>query len=127
MKVGLVPVNIGVTKVADMVGIAQQAEASNFESVWTFEHVIVPEDYQSRYPYSPSGKMGVSPDTNFVDPLIALTAYSDSNQKTALGYRRQYLIPVKSALSGQTSRESGFYFQRPLNVGSGHRLAARRI
>ena len=85
MKVGLVPVNIGVTKVADMVGIAQQAEASNFESVWTFEHVIVPEDYQSKYPYSPSGKMGGSPDTNFVDPLIALTAIATQTKKLRLG------------------------------------------
>ena len=85
MKVGLIPVNIGVAKVEDMVGMAQLAEAGHFESVWTFEHVMVPEDYASRYPYSPSGKMGGTPDTNFIDPLIALTAIAAQTEKLRLG------------------------------------------
>lgn len=74
MKFGIVPVNIGVESVEQMVGLAQAAEAAGFESVWTFEHVIVPLDYQSKYPYDTSGKMGAEPETHFVDPLIALTA-----------------------------------------------------
>jgi alkanesulfonate monooxygenase SsuD/methylene tetrahydromethanopterin reductase-like flavin-dependent oxidoreductase (luciferase family) len=51
MKFGIVPVNIGVESVEQMVGLAQAAEAAGFESVWTYEHVIVPLDYQSKYPY----------------------------------------------------------------------------
>jgi probable F420-dependent oxidoreductase len=74
MKIGLVPVNIGVPNVEAMVGLAQLAEGVGFESLWTFEHVIVPVDYQSKYPYSASGKMGTEPETPFVDPLIALSA-----------------------------------------------------
>ena len=74
MKFGLVPVNVGVKSVDHIIGISQLAESVGMESVWTFEHVIVPEDYASKYPYSADGKMGARPDTNFVDPLIALTA-----------------------------------------------------
>ncbi len=74
MKFGIVPVNIGVASAEQMITIAQTAEDSGFESVWTFEHVIVPVDYQSKYPYAASGKMGAAPETPFVDPLIALTA-----------------------------------------------------
>ena len=74
MKFGLVPVNIGIIAPEQMITVAQTAEDTGFESVWTFEHVIVPLDYQSKYPYAASGKMGVSPETPFVDPLIALTA-----------------------------------------------------
>lgn len=73
MKIGIIPINVGVHSVEQMVGLAQAAEAAGLDSVWTFEHVIVPMDYQSAYPYSEDGKMGVEPDTNFVDPLIALT------------------------------------------------------
>jgi len=85
MKVGLIPVNIGVKSVDKMVGLAQHAEKVGFESVWTFEHVMVPVDYASRYPYSADGKMGATPETNFVDPLIALTAVAASTTRVRLG------------------------------------------
>ncbi len=74
MKVGLIPVNMGVENVDQMIAIAQKAESVGIESVWTFEHVIVPVDYESKYPYNSSGKMGAPPETNMIDPLIALTA-----------------------------------------------------
>ena len=74
MKFGIVPVNIGVATPEQMITTAQVAEDAGYESVWTFEHVIVPVDYQSKYPYAASGKMGAAPETPFVDPLIALTA-----------------------------------------------------
>ena len=85
MKIGLIPVNVGVPNVQAMVGMAQLAEGLGFESLWTFEHAIVPVEYESKYPYSPDGKMGVGPDTNFVDPLIALTAIAASTKTIRLG------------------------------------------
>ena len=85
MKFGLVPVNIGVESLEQMTELAQLAERSGWESVWTFEHVIVPLDYQSKYPYHPSGKMGATPETNFIDPLIALTAIATATQSIRLG------------------------------------------
>jgi probable F420-dependent oxidoreductase len=74
MKFGLVPVNVGVKRVEQIIGLAQLAESVGVESVWTFEHVMVPQDYSSKYPYNDEGKMGAQPDTNFVDPLVALAA-----------------------------------------------------
>jgi probable F420-dependent oxidoreductase len=72
MKVGIIPINVGVQSSERMVSLAKKAEEVGLESVWTFEHVVVPEDYQSKYPYSPEGKMGARPETPFVDPLIAI-------------------------------------------------------
>jgi alkanesulfonate monooxygenase SsuD/methylene tetrahydromethanopterin reductase-like flavin-dependent oxidoreductase (luciferase family) len=57
MKFGLVPINVGAKSIDHIVGIAQLAESLGLESVWTFEHVMVPEDYASKYPYSPNGKI----------------------------------------------------------------------
>ncbi len=85
MKFGLIPVNIGVQSTEQMVGMAQLAEASGYESVWTFEHVIVPLDYESKYPYDKSGKMGAAPETPFVDPLIALTTIANHTKTLRLG------------------------------------------
>lgn len=85
MKIGLIPVNVGVPNVQAMIGLAQLAEGLGFESVWTFEHVIVPHDYESKYPYDASGKMGAEPETNFVDPLIALAAVAAQTKTIRLG------------------------------------------
>ena len=85
MKFGLIPVNIGVQSVEQIIGMAQLAESTGFESVWTFEHVIVPLDYQSKYPYSDTGKMGADPESNFVDPFIALAAIAATTKTLRLG------------------------------------------
>ncbi len=85
MKFGLIPINIGVQSAEQMVGMAQLAESSGFESVWTFEHVIVPMDYESKYPYNASGKMGMPPETPLVDPFIALTTVAAHTKNLRLG------------------------------------------
>ncbi len=55
------------------VQLGRAAEAARFESVWTVEHVIYPESYESTYPYDASGKMPMTPDTPLPDPLVWLT------------------------------------------------------
>ncbi len=84
MKIGLIPINVGQSHVDHMVGLAQHAENVGFESVWTFEHTIVPVDYASRYPYDASGKMGAEPETAFIDPLIALSAVAANTERLIL-------------------------------------------
>ncbi|MEH6570856.1 MAG: LLM class F420-dependent oxidoreductase [Halioglobus sp.] len=85
MKIGLVPVNVGVKSAEEMVGLAQYIESLGFESAWTFEHAMVPVDYNSKYPYSKDGKMGGKPTNNFIDPLIALTAIAANTTTLRLG------------------------------------------
>src|SRR5207253_235727 len=64
------------------VELAQAAEAAGFDSIWTVEHVVVPHGYQSRYPYSPSGRMGSGiEDYPIPDPLMWL-AYVASATRT---------------------------------------------
>jgi alkanesulfonate monooxygenase SsuD/methylene tetrahydromethanopterin reductase-like flavin-dependent oxidoreductase (luciferase family) len=81
MKVGIIPLNVGVKGGERLAATAVKAEQVGLESAWTFEHVIVPMDYESRYPYSPEGKMGAAPETVFVDPLIAI-AYAAARTTT---------------------------------------------
>jgi probable F420-dependent oxidoreductase len=85
MKIGLVPVNVGVKSAEEMVGLAQYIESLGFESAWTFEHAMVPVHYDSKYPYSKDGKMGGKPTNNFIDPLIALTAIAANTTTLRLG------------------------------------------
>ena len=48
------------------------AEAAGFESVWTVEHIVYPEGYESTYPYAPGGKMPGTGENPIPDPLVWL-------------------------------------------------------
>ena len=85
MKIGLIPVNLTFPTAEMIVEVAQRAEAAGVESLWTFEHVMVPLEYDSKYPYDKSGKMGGPPENNFVDPLICLSAISAATSTIRLG------------------------------------------
>jgi len=52
--------------------ICRRAEAVGFESLWGGEHVVMPDSIESRYPYTPDGKIPAEPDTPVPDPLIWL-------------------------------------------------------
>jgi probable F420-dependent oxidoreductase len=87
MKFGLRYCNLGrYTNGPAAVELAQAAEAAGFESMWTVEHVVVPHGYQSRYPYSESGRMGSGLE-NFPipDPLMWLSFIASATQTIKLG------------------------------------------
>jgi probable F420-dependent oxidoreductase len=68
------------------VELAQAAEAAGFDSIWTVEHVVVPHAYQSRYPYSPTGRMGAGlEDFPIPDPLIWLAYIASATRTIKLG------------------------------------------
>lgn len=58
---------------AEAADLARRAEAAGFESLWTVEHVVYPDAYDSAYPYAANGKMPMGPETPLPDPLIWLT------------------------------------------------------
>ncbi len=67
--------------------LGKAAEDAGFESLWTVEHILYPEGYESTYPYAPDGKMPGSGDSPIPDPLIwlAYVAASTSTIKLATG------------------------------------------
>jgi len=74
MKIGLFGINMGHSDAAaTLPSLVSKLETVGFESVWTGEHVIIPKDYASRYPYNSSGKLGIPVETPFADPLITLS------------------------------------------------------
>ena len=87
MKFGLRYANLG--RHVDgpaAVELAQAAEAAGFDSIWTVEHVVVPDGYQSRYPYAPSGRMGSGlEDFPIPDPLIWLAYVASATRTLKLG------------------------------------------
>ena len=78
MHFGLFGINIGACATGQTaVQIAQTAEAAGFESVWTGEHVVLPDP---QVPPSP-----VAPETPFLDPAVALTLVAAHSRRLRLG------------------------------------------
>jgi probable F420-dependent oxidoreductase len=78
MKVGLFGINFGVAgSVNAMIAIAKAAEACGIESVWTGEHVVLPDP---RVAPSPS-----DPQTPFLDPAVALSHIAAHTMTLGLG------------------------------------------
>jgi probable F420-dependent oxidoreductase len=74
MNFGIIFANIGpATQPEHAAALAQLAEENGFDSIWTVEHVLVPADYQSEYPYSPTGRMPGPEESPIPDPLVWLT------------------------------------------------------
>jgi probable F420-dependent oxidoreductase len=78
MQFGLFGINIGPCASGQTAAqIAQAAEAAGFESVWTGEHVVLPDP---QTPPSP-----VPPETPFLDPAVALTLVAAHTRRVRLG------------------------------------------
>jgi probable F420-dependent oxidoreductase len=73
MKYGIIYANVAAPDRVSALELAGAAERLGFESLWTIEHVAVPSGYQSKYPYSKSGRMHGGEDFPSPDPLVWLS------------------------------------------------------
>jgi probable F420-dependent oxidoreductase len=83
MKIGIAGANTAAFAERDhAVALARTAEAAGIESLWTYEHIVVPGVYRSAYPYSSSGRM---PDARFADALDWIAFLSAVTEHIAFG------------------------------------------
>ncbi|HXC50164.1 MAG TPA: LLM class F420-dependent oxidoreductase [Candidatus Limnocylindrales bacterium] len=78
MKFGLFGINFGAcAEPAVAIEIARAAEQAGFDSLWTGEHVVLPDP---QVPPSP-----VPPQTPMLDPVVALAAIAQHTKRILLG------------------------------------------
>lgn len=86
MKFGYLLANAGPFATAEgAIALGRAAEASGFDSVWTVEHVVVPDGYESTYPYSSTGRMPGAEFVDIDDPLIWQTWVAAHTEHLVLG------------------------------------------
>lgn len=80
MKIGICLPNIGkFTSARNLVAVALEAERAGLDSVWLSDHIALPKQFVSRYPYSRDGR----PPFNETDPILeALTSLAFIAGKT---------------------------------------------
>lgn len=68
-----------------MAAFARHADEAGFESLLAVEHVVVPVGYESRYPYSDTGRMPLPADCELPDPLDLLAWLAARTERIRLG------------------------------------------
>jgi probable F420-dependent oxidoreductase len=65
--------------------VARRIEALGYDSLWVSDHVVIPWEIRSRYPYNATGDFPLSPATDFLEPLTALTLAAAATSRVRLG------------------------------------------
>lgn len=79
MDVGLILV--ATTRTGDLAALARRAEAVGFDSLWVPEHIVIPSDPLSPFPFAPSWPEHYG---RWADPFIALTVAATATTRLKL-------------------------------------------
>ena len=58
----------------ELLALGQAAEALGFTGIALGDHLLLPAEWQSPYPYTPDGKVAMSPHVDFPDPWVSFAA-----------------------------------------------------
>ena len=73
MRFGLHALGIGTgADPAVATAVARAADGAGFATLWCGEHVVMVDEGDTRYPYSPDGRIAVPSDADWLDPLAVL-------------------------------------------------------
>ena len=75
--------------------LAQRAEDLSFDSIWVSDHIILPRQVESFYPYSPDGVPGFVPDEPYYEPLATLNFLAGCTKRVRLG-THVLIIPYRN-------------------------------
>src|SRR5205814_4947423 len=65
--------------------LAQTAEELGFDSVWISDHVVVPQQISSAYPYSADGRFPTEPTKAYFEPLTTMGFLAGVTRHVRLG------------------------------------------
>ena len=95
MKIGIrLPVAGAKVSPETIVTTARWAEELGYHSVWVSDNVVLPEKVDSFYPYDPQNRWPYPADTNWLDPLLALTWAATVAPSVKLG-TSVMLVPLR--------------------------------
>ncbi len=75
--------------------VAEGAEARGIGTIWVGEHVVLFEEYASRYPYAEDGRIPAPPGSGLLEPLVTLTYLAARTETVRLG-TAMLLLPQRN-------------------------------
>ena len=65
--------------------LAERAEALGFDSVWVTDHVVIPTEVSSTYPYGPPGSFNPRTRGTYYEPLVTMAWVAGATQHVRIG------------------------------------------
>ncbi|MDA8359991.1 MAG: TIGR03619 family F420-dependent LLM class oxidoreductase [Actinomycetota bacterium] len=75
--------------------LGQEADARGIHRIWVGEHVVLFDQYHSRYPYAEDGRIPAPPGTGLLEPLSTLTFLAAHTRTVRLG-TAMMLLPQRN-------------------------------
>lgn len=86
MQLGiLAPANSPVATPEFVTALGVGVEERGFHSVWAPEHVVLFDEYASKYPYTPDGRIGGGPEMGPLEPFVSLSFLAAATKRVRLG------------------------------------------
>jgi probable F420-dependent oxidoreductase len=70
---------------ANLGRVAEKAEALGYDTVWFSDHLVIPTEVKSFYPYDPNGKMPFNPAEPYWEPLTVIGYVAGRTSRLRLG------------------------------------------
>lgn len=86
MKFGVSIPNMNLlTNGEDTFAFAREIEALGFDSVWVSDHVTIPRDIKSQYPYRTNGTFSMGADNALLEPITVMAVLAAATTRTRIG------------------------------------------
>ncbi len=86
MKIGVIaPASSPVATPEYVHALGAAVEERGFYSLWAPEHVVLFDEYASKYPYSEDGRIGGGPDMGPLEPFVSLSFLASATKRIRLG------------------------------------------
>ncbi len=86
MKIGVISPASSPVATPDYVhALGAAVEERGFHSLWAPEHVVLFDEYASKYPYSEDGRIGGGPDMGPLEPFVSLSFLASATKRIRLG------------------------------------------
>ena len=77
--------------------MAARLESAGFDSIWTSDHVVFPNEVRSRYPFADDGRITWPVDVDYLEPVVALSAMTSTTSKAELG-TSVFILPMRNPI-----------------------------
>jgi probable F420-dependent oxidoreductase len=95
---GVVPVSGANALYPGVTDAARTLETAGFDSLWVIDHLVMPKESQSWYPFSDDGKMTWSPDQPFLDSISACAAIAGVTSTAEIG-TAVLVLPIREPVT----------------------------